>query len=571
MDACISSSKNSILAVKDAIPDLTLQLIAVLIFSCIATRVITGLQSRPKRVREGEPHAVRKLPYWIPWIGHSISFFDGDRDFVTRAGRVMNEPVFGLHIAGEIYNIVLAPSLVNSVFSQRGASTDFLVYQIADRLFGDGGMFRSMNPNDHKSLHHSFSFLMRDPSLTDVSSAALKSIERETPNLVSFCRSVVDQASWERHGEVTVIDGSTPACEANLFALMRNFVGYITTSVFMGQAILDFYPDLLQDLWTLDSQSYSLMAGAPRWLPHPGVSAAYAARYRLQKVIATFQAAFGEAEDGRDPGVEFRDLDDISELERVRLRVWKRLGYAPAAKASGDLGFLWAMNINSTNTVFWNVLRIITDRKLLSAVREEIAPFVKVSRISPEESGLPIPEPPQLSIDLDGLFTLCPITKAIMFETFRLHSNSLSYRRLATDLTITESADDAKIAGIRQPRTYRFRKGDTIVMPHGVHQVDSRYFPNPEKFDYSRFITTDSGKGIKRVDMGTIKPFGGGISACKGRHFAEREMLAFTAAILSMWDIEPVSDEGWKIPGMVPSPGSYRPSKDVRVRLRIRV
>ena len=483
----------------------------------------------------------------------------------------MNEPVFGLLIGGETYNVVLAPSLVNSVFSERGASLDFMVHRIAELVFGDGGMFRSMNPNDSKALSHSLALLMHDPYLADISSAALKSIERETPNLVSFCRSAVDQASWERQSEITVIDGSAPACEANLFALTRNFVGYITTSVFMGQAILDFYPDLLQDLWALDSQFHLLMAGAPRWLPHSGVSAAYAARYRLQKVIATFHAAFGEAEDGRDPRVEFCDLDDISEPERVRMRLWRRLGYAPTAKASGDLGFLWAMNTNGANAVFWNVLRIATDQKLLSAVREEVAPFVKVSRTSPEESGLPIPEPPRLSIDLDGLLTRCPVTKASMFETLRLHSHSISSRKLATDLVVTESADEAKIAGIQQPRTYRFRKGDTVVMPHGVHQVDSRYFPNPEKFDYSRFITTGSGKGIDRADIGTIKPFGGGASVCKGRRFVEREIMAFTAAILSMWDIEPVGDEGWKIPGNAPSPGSYHPSKDVRVRLRLRV
>jgi hypothetical protein len=87
MDAYIYSSMNGILAVKDGFPELTLPaLIAVLIiFSLIATRVITGLQSQPKRLQEGESHAVRTLPYWIPWIGHSISFFNGNRDFVARA------------------------------------------------------------------------------------------------------------------------------------------------------------------------------------------------------------------------------------------------------------------------------------------------------------------------------------------------------------------------------------------------------------------------------------------------------------------------------------------------------
>jgi hypothetical protein len=60
-------------------------LIAVFVFSCLATRFITGLQSQPRRIVEGEPQPVRKLPYWIPGLGHAVSYIWSQRGFVGRA------------------------------------------------------------------------------------------------------------------------------------------------------------------------------------------------------------------------------------------------------------------------------------------------------------------------------------------------------------------------------------------------------------------------------------------------------------------------------------------------------
>jgi len=142
---------------------------------------------------------------------------------------------------------------------------------------------------------------------------------------------------------------------------------------------------------------------------------------------------------------------------------------------------------------------------------------------------------------------------------------------LSTDLTLTESAEDAAIFGVAQPRSYNFRKGDIVAVPHGAHQIDPRYFADPDKFDPYRFIVTDPGTGKASVDTHTTRPFGGGASMCKGRIFAEREIAAFTAAILSLWDIEPVSQKGWTIPDHKAASAIYLPAQDVRVRLKHRL
>lgn len=48
-------------------------LATVLVLCCIATRIISGFQSRVDSKTE-QPQSVKTLPYWFPWLGHSLSF-----------------------------------------------------------------------------------------------------------------------------------------------------------------------------------------------------------------------------------------------------------------------------------------------------------------------------------------------------------------------------------------------------------------------------------------------------------------------------------------------------------------
>ncbi|CAC9895333.1 unnamed protein product [Aureobasidium pullulans] len=52
---------------------------------------------------------------------------------------------------------------------------------------------------------------------------------------------------------------------------------------------------------------------------------------------------------------------------------------------------------------------------------------------------------------------------------------------------------------------------------------------------------------------------------CKGRAFAQKEALVFTAAFISMWDMEPVGGGAWKLPRFKPATGVYTTNDDIRV------
>lgn len=76
--------------------------------------------------------------------------------------------------------------------------------------------------------------------------------------------------------------------------------------------------------------------------------------------------------------------------------------------------------------------------------------------------------------------------------------------------------------------------------------------------------------GKPRVTMKNLYTFGGGMYKCKGRYFAEKEVLIFAASLLMMWDLESVQGGKVKIPDMGFAGASRSPVEDVRVRLRRR-
>lgn len=64
---------------------------------------------------------------------------------------------------------------------------------------------------------------------------------------------------------------------------------------------------------------------------------------------------------------------------------------------------------------------------------------------------------------------------------------------------------------------------------------------------------------------------GAGHSMCKGRAFAQKEVLIFIATIISFWDIEPVGGGPWKMPRHVKASGTYTTNDNTKVWIKRRV
>jgi hypothetical protein len=201
----------------------------------------------------------------------------------------------------------------------------------------------------------------------------------------------------------------------------------------------------------------------------------------------------------------------------------------------------------------------------------------------------------------------------------RLEASAMSYKYIEADFEVTESEEDMRVFGHDRQWTYRFGKGEYVCIPHGVHQGDERYWGRDTGgFDPRRFWvkqdndqeTRDMMGDVRSRDKGTgtttttapidakakakatsetkqdsnpspsisyrtMKVWGGGREVCKGKKFAEGEVLLFAAAILHFWDMTPINvfgqETSWKHPGRKDAAGATKPKGNLRVRMRRRV
>lgn len=99
MEVYEQSGRGQIQTARDSLSELTwTTCLAVLIFSCIATRLITGLQSRQRDQDPSELQTVRLAPYWFPWIGHGFSFLWNHVSFFEAVRLVALRRLFNGHV-----------------------------------------------------------------------------------------------------------------------------------------------------------------------------------------------------------------------------------------------------------------------------------------------------------------------------------------------------------------------------------------------------------------------------------------------------------------------------------------
>ncbi|KAJ5888832.1 hypothetical protein N7495_008873 [Penicillium taxi] len=533
--------------------------LAVLIISCITTRVITAIQSR--ETGRDKLQRARLAPYWFPWIGHGFSLLWNQVSFFESLRETMRESVFYICLRGQTLTTVVSPSMTETIMSSQGASSAPLLDQALKNAFGDSGLMRNLLANRNQEITDDVPEIMnRESFASDVSSGITRLLQRNLPNFVTFCRSPVDQTYWERESQMEVSEEDQKVGQVYLFSLVREFVGQNISTLLMGETFVEAFPGILGDLWKFDNGFAFLFAGFPRWMPSPAVSAGYPARERLLHVMSIFYRAFTAWDDGIDPGIELRDLDDVSELVKERMRTFRKLEMSPFASAAGNLSFYWDVIEHSTKLTFWTLIHIITDRELLKEIRKEISPFVKSSRPA-RQAGFPFEEPLKLSLDVEELLQSCTLLKACYYEATRLHCAGISFRKLGSDLKVTESVTDAA-----QPRTYKFLKGEKVIMPHGVHYNDAQTFSNPDQFDPLRFIVMDA--GTKQANPAPLGSFADGLYGSKHNKLTERIIIAFTASIVSMWDISSTDDQGFAVPENKTTWGAFQPVSDLRVKIK---
>ncbi|KUJ20206.1 cytochrome P450 [Mollisia scopiformis] len=516
----------------------------------LATRYLSERPS--KLVDSGNGRTVGILPYWLPFIGHGFSL------------DLSPHGIFALNLGATTYN-------VSNLLAQKDSAVHFqsIAWIVVQKFFGVPKRSKAKYFKNWEEFNTYFIFLMKEPHLSNTLKATTKNLERNIPQMLTFVDTEVDLQPWERFGKATYISDSET--EVNLMALMRDMLGHASVPAFFGRALLDKYPELLHDVYDFDKGTYFFLAGLPAWTPWPASARAHTARFRLWQALDDHQRALDATAEGKPVDPSWGDLDDVSELIMKRNKLFRgKLNILPCicttderfeVKERADLSILWALVVNANLVVYWQILNILAQPGLLDRIRAEISPYATVSK--PFSIGT-ISEAPKLTISHDALSKDCPLLRSTYLECLRLFNQPWSVRQIATDVTIT---GDKKASN---PVSFVMHEGEYVTLPHDLHMRDPKYFKDPMAFDPERFIVHND-DGSLSTNVGTIRPYGGGPSMCKGRVYAEKECLTLVAGVLAFWDLEPADKRaGWEIPEQVKTSAVSKPVHDTRVRIKRR-
>lgn len=138
-------------------------------------------------------------------------------------------------------------------------------------------------------------------------------------------------------------------------------------------------------------------------------------------------------------------------------------------------------------------------------------------------------------------------------EVTRFVTSSLTARKVAADTYI-----NGKL----------LRAGAQIMLPYRQLLMDEAVFgPDADHLNPSRFLEN---KTLSR--SANFKPFGSGRSLCPGRLLAKKEVVMFTALVISRFEVEP-ADKDARFPRMTfgkPILGPVEPVKGDDLILNVR-
>ncbi|KAF2800342.1 cytochrome P450 [Melanomma pulvis-pyrius CBS 109.77] len=542
-------------------------LLSALAIVCLVTRIITGTRSYIARNNnDGPTKTVNRISYWIPWVGSAISFARNIEGTISSDRDHTGDGIFSYRIGNSFYYVVNMPSIVQQIFAQRGNTLNKqnTLEWFMRTTFDDKGASKN-EPEAFHGHHHGLSLMLKEDFIHEATGRTVKSLEVEAARLVTSAPWSSPDAPgkemelWEEAGNVKFnTDGSF---EADFFRLVVNFMGQIVIDNMWGKALIKNHPNLQQDMWDFDAGLHHLVTKLLTNVTAAG-RRAVSARDRLNVAMQEWHEAVAAKQAGLAASEKWGDLSDTSAIMEQRVKIWTEHRASPVLQRTNDVAIIWGVNVNSNKNVFWMLLQIYSRRTLLSDIRDEIAPYVRVSRDGARTaSGLP-----KLDIDVEGLTHNCPVIKAAFYETMRMHMSGLGIREVIRPVTLRESASDAEKFGKKRPQAYTIPAGATLVMSNGTMQMDQRIFAEPDKFIPERFIE-EGPDGKPKVSMRNLNVFGGGLYKCKGRYFAEKEVLIFAASLLVMWDVAPVVGEDIVMPQMGIGGASRSPKEDIRVRL----
>ncbi|KAM7250625.1 hypothetical protein ACFE04_022508 [Oxalis oulophora] len=269
----------------------------------------------------------------------------------------------------------------------------------------------------------------------------------------------------------------------NTFSEMKDYTFNVALLSIFGEDQVLYREDLKRCYYDLEKGYNSMPINLPGTLFHKAMKA----RKELAEILAKVLAK------RRQMNIDHNDL----------------LGSFMAGKealtdeqiADNAIGTIFAARDTTASVLTWIVKYLAENPSVLEAVTEEQVAIMK-SKGSEENSSLNWADTKQM-----------PVTSRVIQETMRVAS-ILSF-------TFREAVEDVEYDGFLIPKGWK-------VLPLFRHMHHSpENFPDPEKFDPSRFETAPKAN--------TFMPFGSGTHACPGNELAKLEILVMVHHLVTKY------------------------------------
>ncbi|KAK3401465.1 cytochrome P450 [Sordaria brevicollis] len=513
-----------------------------------------------------EPPKHKELPAWAPIeLGIVISLLSGTREgIVYRIYSKLRRYSGSFWGLSSVNQTLIRYEDVDRLFSSKMAhavSIEWHGYYLFLRFFGlpDTPELKRKVDTMFKPWHSPIERVFNNEThATEALERA--NIPKMVAEFVTFSQDREQMTRWERVADTKVIipenmPGQNAALEANLSALIVDFGASVTIPPIFGRDLLDRNPQLEEDLWKFDRVIPFLFINLPEWLPFKVMKEGLEARKRLLDEVEAFSRRVTQFQRGEEVD-DGADMSDVSDVFLERNKAFERDGWSYRERAASQLLALLASNANTQPVLFWLILYIYSTPGLADSLRKEVAPFITLSDCPENDNNTKI----VTAIDNFHLSRECQLLKSVIFETMRLAFGAVSSCRVKKPITLKDG-----------DHVHQLYPGTFLSVPHGFAQRDPSLYPDPDKFVPDRFLETDPASGKLVARYGKLRPWGAGLSICRGRVFAEKEMMAIAASLVMVWDISPAGGGEWKVPEMVGGPGPSKPKEDVRVEIRRRV
>ncbi|KAF5025868.1 hypothetical protein F66182_2050 [Fusarium sp. NRRL 66182] len=456
------------------------------------------------------------LPYWVPGLGHNVSFLRDTHKTLVAARNHFQIPAqpFSVLIGGRRTYIILDPRHIAETYKK---TKEMLFDAYIDQVMGyvevsqeaRNIMWNSFVAETSSSVPNSVRAWVRADMIQGPSSRKFYDDFLSELDSVLQYKSPFTTGKENRHG---------------MLKWTGDIIVMVSTNSFFGSACFQHSPELLDAFHTFNHHAWKLLFRYPKILSKKAHKA-------KDICVASLTKYFEMPQDERRDAAPFvlRSEDEMRS---------HGIGSRDIAAVLFKL-----INGNPSILAFWLLAHTLYTPQLKQDLQLEVRPAFK--------NGI------ENQPDLEYLKE-CPKLNAVFYETMRIHGGASTFRRVVQDTTI---------AG------FEFRAGSDVMMPYRQLHLNREYWgEEPERFDIDKFLDNP-----KLASARTYKPFGGGATYCPGRHLAQQTALSYLATLVTRYDIEVVGGrQSQPFPEMddkVPTLGiiSPVPGQDVEIDVKERV